>query len=196
MISALHRRMERCSLDTICLSSAKRLSPSPETVCQPFSGHRQLNASNRKGIDASVAVIPGGGSHAYYTFQGIVVKHHIPTAAEALDIAVDHREDRTIVRLNGHVGIDSSPDLRDRLFSILREQTPKNLTVDLNEVAYIDTSGIATLLEALKIARHHGTELCLEGLQGRMVRLFETTGLKTLFEASGCKSISSASKVN
>jgi anti-sigma B factor antagonist len=108
------------------------------------------------------------------------------TGGESLDITVEHSEERALVRLNGHLGIDSSPDLRDRLLAILQRQPPKIIIVDLTEVSVIDAAGIATLLEALKIARNRQATLCLKGLQGRIVRLFEVTGLQAVFE-TGCK---------
>jgi anti-sigma B factor antagonist len=103
-----------------------------------------------------------------------------------LDIKVDRGEERAFVRLRGRLGVDSSPSLRDLLLSILQGQAPKTMTVDLTEVSHIDASGIATLLEALKLARNRQTTLCLTGLQGRMVRLFEVTGLQAVFETA-CK---------
>ena len=99
-----------------------------------------------------------------------------------LAIKVDNGDDRTFVRLRGRLGIDSSPTLRDLLLGILQGRGPKTIIVDLTEVSHIDASGIATLLEALKLARTRHTTLCLTGLQGRMVRLFEVTGLQAVFE--------------
>ena len=110
----------------------------------------------------------------------------LDTEGESLDINVDHGEEHALVRLRGRLGIDSSPTLRDRLLAILQGQPPKTIIVDLTEVSFIDAAGIATLLEALKVARHHQATLCLKGLQGRMVRLFEATGLQAVFE-SACK---------
>jgi anti-sigma B factor antagonist len=118
---------------------------------------------------------------------GIVVTRESVTEDESLDITVDDGEERVFVRLHGRLGIDSSPTLRDRLLAILQGQPPKTIIVDLAEVSYMDASGIATLLEALKVARNRQATLCLKGLQGRMVRLFEVTGLLSVFETAGCK---------
>jgi len=112
------------------------------------------------------------------------------TGGESLDITVEHGEERAFVRLDGHLGIDSSPDLRDRLLAMLQGQPPKTIIVDLTEVSSIDASGIATLLEALKVARNRQATLCLKGLQGRVVRFFEVTGLLPVFETAGCKDVS------
>ena len=92
------------------------------------------------------------------------------------------------VHVSGRINVDSSPDLRDCLLAILSaEPLPRAITVDLAGVPYIETSGIATLIEALKIARHRQMTFCLLGLAGPVLRLFEVTGVLDLFEASDCK---------
>ena len=118
------------------------------------------------------------------------------TPVETLAITVDHSTESTTLHLKGHVGIDSSPALRDQLLAVLEAQVSKIVTVDLTDVPYIDTSGIATLIEALKVARSRRTKLCVNGLQSRLVRLFEATGLIDLLEAGCSTSASSELKVN
>ena len=107
-------------------------------------------------------------------------------AADGLEITVDDAAEGTVLRLRGRVTIDSSPALRDRLLVMLRGQAPPAVIFDLSEVPYIDTSGIATLVEGLKIARNRQIAFCLQGLQGRLLHLFEVTGVLALFEANGC----------
>jgi len=88
-----------------------------------------------------------------------------------------------IVRLNGRIDVDSSPDVRDRLLAILSgKQLVHAVTVDLSDVNHIEASGIATLVEALKIAGPRQIRLHLQGLRGSVLRLFEVTGLLPLFE--------------
>ena len=79
---------------------------------------------------------------------------------------------------------------------MLRAQSPKAVIVDLTDVSYIDSSGIATLIEGLRMARSRQTTLCLQGLHGRLLQLFQVTGMSALFEKSGCGSASSMSKVS
>ena len=98
-----------------------------------------------------------------------------------------------MVRLNGRLNIDSSPLLRDRLLAILLEQSLKTVIIDLAKVSYIDSSGVATLIEGLKVARQRQVALRLVGLEGRLLHLFETTGVLGLFETG---SPTSASKVS
>ena len=102
----------------------------------------------------------------------------------SLEISVDQLGNEVIVRPSGRINVDSSPDLRDCLLTILSAKPlPRASTVDLAGVPSIETSGIATLIEALRIARHHQTIFGLQGLSGSVLRLFEVTGVLTLFEA-------------
>jgi anti-sigma B factor antagonist len=103
-----------------------------------------------------------------------------------LKISVDQVGNDTVVRLSGRVDVDSSPDLRDRLRTLFSEEAlPKTVIVDLTGVSYIETSGVATLIETLRIARHHETTFRLQGLSGAVLRLFEVTGVLALFGESG-----------
>lgn len=122
--------------------------------------------------------------------------HRIATATSDLEINVDHAAESTVVCLRGRLNIDSSPALRNRFLDLLREQSPETMVVDLTAVSYIDASGIATLVEALKMSCTRGSAFHLKGLQGGLLHLFEVTGVLSLFEMNGCISPSSASKVS
>jgi anti-anti-sigma factor len=93
-------------------------------------------------------------------------------------------KDGALACLSGRIDIDSSPAVRGRLLALLQPPKPKMVSIDLSEVTHIDSSGVATLIEALRIARSCETELRLQGLQGRLLRLFESTGILALFNGS------------
>ena len=100
------------------------------------------------------------------------------------------------MRLNGRLNIESSPLLRDRLLCLLRDLSVKTVIIDLMKVSYIDSSGVATLIEALKVARHGHDALHLRGLEGRLRHLFEVTGLLGLFEVNGAPTPVSVAEVD
>ena len=112
-----------------------------------------------------------------------------------LSIHVNDSEGGAVVCLSGRVSIDSSPDLRERLHAVLKRQSLPALTIDLAELTYMDCSGVATLIEALRIARSRKTLLQLKGLRDRPRHLLEVTGLLRLFETNERTSGSSVSKV-
>jgi anti-sigma B factor antagonist len=114
-----------------------------------------------------------------------------------LQISVDRAGKDAVVRLSGRIDVDSSPDLRDRLRTLLsKESLPKTIIVDLAGVSYIETSGVATLIEALRIARHHQTNFRLQGLSGAVLRLFQVTGVLALFDPSNSGQSDSGQKVS
>jgi anti-sigma B factor antagonist len=115
---------------------------------------------------------------------------------DGLEIAIDHEEERSILRLRGRLNIDSSPALRDELLAMLRARSPQAVIVDFSDVSYVDSSGIATVIEGLGMARMRRKTLCLQGLQGRLLHLFQAIGISTLFEKNGCGSASSVSQVS
>jgi anti-anti-sigma factor len=115
--------------------------------------------------------------------------------AKELQIAVTQGDDATLVFLSGRVTVDSSPILRRQLLSLLNAETRTAMVVvDLSKAPYVDVSGIATLIEALKIARNHHVALRLTGLQGRLKNLLEVSGVLPLFEGSSHTTVSSTSK--
>jgi anti-sigma B factor antagonist len=124
------------------------------------------------------------------TMRGIAI------ASDGLEIAIQHGDEGSAIRLRGRLNIASSPALRDRLLAILQAQSPQSVIVDFSDVSYLDSSGIATLIEGLKMARQRQTTLCLRGLQGRLLQLFEVTGISALFDKSGCGTASSESRVS
>ncbi len=89
-----------------------------------------------------------------------------------------------LVCLNGRIDIDSSPAVRNRLLVLLQSRRPAIVRVDLSGVTHLDSSGVATLLEALKIARGNGTELTLQALPDPLLRLFGPTGILALFNGT------------
>lgn len=122
--------------------------------------------------------------------------HGAVTQPDDLEITVDHSEEGNVVSLTGRVNFASSPALRDRLLGILQGPSPESVFVDLTKVTYIDSSGIATLIEGLKIARNRQSRFCLKGLEGRLLDLFKVTGVLALFENNGCRSVSPESQVS
>ncbi len=110
-----------------------------------------------------------------------------------IDVIRDKKD--TLVQLSGCLNIDSSPSLRDRLLTILQTEAPELLTVDLSEVSQVDSSGIATLIEALRIARTRNTRLVLQGLQGRLLHVLEVMGIAPLFGLSSHPAATSAARL-
>jgi anti-sigma B factor antagonist len=106
---------------------------------------------------------------------------------DTFHIASEQLGEQTVAKLNGSITIDSSPELRRVFLQILKAPDSRRLTLDFSEVDYIDTSGLAVLLEALRSAKQLGKSLELRGLRERPRYLLESTGLLRLFDEPSTK---------
>jgi anti-sigma B factor antagonist len=84
--------------------------------------------------------------------------------------------------ISGRITIDSSPDLRKMLLQYLAEPGCDSLTVDFFDVAYVDTSGLAVLVEILRAARGLKKSFRVSGLRERPRYLLEATRLLHFFD--------------
>jgi anti-sigma B factor antagonist len=84
-----------------------------------------------------------------------------------------------VVDLEGEVDLGTSPNLRRTLFDLLGK-TPK-LALNLRALRYIDSSGIATLIEVLKDAQRLGKEFVLFGLSPAVLDAFRLTHVNRVF---------------
>jgi anti-sigma B factor antagonist len=86
----------------------------------------------------------------------------------------------TIVDLVGQIDLGSSPALRKTLLNSLK--TTKHMAINLGGVSYIDSSGIASLVEVLKEAQNTKKRLVLFGVGGAVLQVLQLTRLTGVFE--------------
>jgi anti-anti-sigma factor len=89
--------------------------------------------------------------------------------------------DAVIASLRGEIDLHNSSELRDAMLTVLLRGDPKKLVLDLALVPYMDSSGLAVLVEALKRMQRRGGRIFLINLQPRVKGLLEIARLDTLF---------------
>ena len=90
----------------------------------------------------------------------------------------------TVVGVTGDIDINTSPDIKKSFDEVVREKKEK-VVIDFKDVGYVDSSGLATLVEILKKLRAYGGRLKLAGLSDKVLGLFEITKLSKLFDING-----------
>ncbi|MDQ6995494.1 MAG: STAS domain-containing protein [Mariprofundaceae bacterium] len=93
-------------------------------------------------------------------------------------------EHETWVQLTGDVNIQTSPSLRAKLKPLF-EQKGGDIHIDLSGVSFMDSSGIATLVEGLQWARNREGHFVLHDLQETVNDIFVLAKLDTVFEMAG-----------
>jgi len=97
-----------------------------------------------------------------------------------LDITSTIEGDQHIIHVKGEIDLYSSTMLRDYIFTTIAQQ-PRILIVNLNAVRYIDSSGIATMVEALQLANKSKTQFKVAGLAKNVLEVFELLKLEKVF---------------
>jgi anti-sigma B factor antagonist len=89
-------------------------------------------------------------------------------------------ENIPIISISGDIDLESSPKLRAFLKPKSSQKTPK-LLLDFGGVSYIDSSGLATLIEYFQAVQGFGGKLTLAALSPRVKNVFEIVRLEQIF---------------
>ena len=89
-------------------------------------------------------------------------------------------EDGVVLKVEGEVDLIRSPQLRVELMQVL-DGGVSRLVIDLSGVPFMDSSGVATLVEALQIQRKKSSKLVLCNLQQKVKSIFEISRLDMVF---------------
>ncbi len=85
-----------------------------------------------------------------------------------------------VVEVEGELNLRTSGDLRRTLFDVLPTMVGR-LALNLGTIRYIDSSGIATLIEVLNRSRHLQKEFVLFGLSPAVLEVFRLTHVIRVF---------------
>ncbi len=98
-----------------------------------------------------------------------------------LEVKTKSEDSVTIIEIEGEVDLYSSPDLRKALLEMTKAQN-KAILVDLEKVNYMDSSGVATLVEALQQVGKYEGKLKLANLRDAVKDVFELSRLDKVFD--------------
>lgn len=97
-----------------------------------------------------------------------------------ISIATRVEREATVVRLTGDLDVITAPRVRERLSDLIR-RGHYDLVVDLNEVSFLDSTGLAVLVNTLKRARAHDGSVRVVCTSEAIVQLLRITGLTRTF---------------
>lgn len=98
-----------------------------------------------------------------------------------MPVAEKRINDMVICNIKDDIDINSSPQIRKSFDRLIKDKTTK-IVINLAGVSYIDSSGLATLVEMLKKTRSYGGKIRLSNLAAKVRSLFEITKLEKLFD--------------
>jgi anti-sigma B factor antagonist len=92
-----------------------------------------------------------------------------------------------VLVVSGELDVYEAPAFRNELFDVI-DEGHERVVVDCSGMAFIDSAGLATLVEAQRRLAACSGELVLRGVRPATRRIFEITDLVTLFSFEGAVS--------
>ena len=102
-------------------------------------------------------------------------------AALSIDVKAGNDGRSASLRLKGDLDIDGARTAREKLSSLF-ESGRIDVTINLDRVGFLDSSGLATLISALRRARERGGDIRVETTNRRIRRVLEVTALAQVFK--------------
>jgi anti-sigma B factor antagonist len=100
--------------------------------------------------------------------------------ADRIEVKTRTVDDATILAPMGEIDLSCAPSFRNHI-SAVQARRPRRLIIDLAGVPYMDSSGVATLVEAMQNARRTGGKLILASMQEKVRSIFEIARLDMVF---------------
>ncbi len=97
-----------------------------------------------------------------------------------MEVQVQSIDGLVVVAPSGDVDLSVSREFQGYLKKAM-ESRPPRVVINLSKVPYMDSSGVATLVEAMQIARRQSTRLILCALQDKVRSIFEIARLDRVF---------------
>ena len=85
----------------------------------------------------------------------------------------------TVLELTGDIDLSCSPDARKQILQCL--EAGRHLLIDLSAVSYIDSSGVASLVEGYQTAKKKNLKFGLLGVSGAAMGVLQLARLDKVF---------------
>jgi anti-sigma B factor antagonist len=99
-----------------------------------------------------------------------------------MQISIRCVHEAAIFDISGDIDLANSPEVRKALLHEVRDNRRSRVVLNLSEVRYIDSSGVASLVESLKASRDIGSRFILVGLSGPAREVLQLSRLLKVFE--------------
>lgn len=90
------------------------------------------------------------------------------------------RKDAIGLRLNGSLDIYTSLELKNKIEDVINKDI-RTLVIDLENVDYVDSSGIGTLIKGLNLSKEKKIGFAIVGVQPSIEKVFKVAGLLSFF---------------
>ncbi|AZG74940.1 anti-sigma factor antagonist [Shewanella livingstonensis] len=96
-----------------------------------------------------------------------------------MNIEIEQHNNYQVVKLYGEVDLNNSRSIKIDIIKLIKSKN--NIIVDFTHLQYIDSSGMASLVEAFNEAKENNTEFHIAAANGSPLQVLQLTRLNTVF---------------
>ncbi len=100
----------------------------------------------------------------------------------AMDVQTRKVQEFLVIDVKGQVDLFSSPRMRSAILDAVKTREVTRVAINMSEVSFIDSSGVASLVEGLQLARANSCRLVLFGLPQGAKEVLELARLDRIFQ--------------
>lgn len=101
-----------------------------------------------------------------------------------LELETTQRDGVAVLSLRGEIDVYTAPRMRQAIVDLV-DAGSRNIVIDMENVDFLDSTGLGVLVEGLKRVRTRGGSLSLVVTQDKIVKIFDITGLNKAFPIHG-----------
>lgn len=87
----------------------------------------------------------------------------------------------TYIQIHGNLDVESAAGLREQIRMLAPQSRGRQIVVNMREVSFMDSTGLAALILGLKVVRQNKGELVLMGINPSIMNIFRLTLLDRAF---------------
>ena len=99
-----------------------------------------------------------------------------------LKLSVDYATSgASVIVVSGEIDVHTAPELKERLSTLVEHGTYR-LILDMEDVEFLDSTGLGALISGLKRVRAHDGSIDIVCTHSRILRIFDITRLDHVFD--------------
>ncbi len=106
----------------------------------------------------------------------------LPIDDDLFQVAVSADAGAVVVAVRGELDTYTAPRLREQLRDVIDQNGHQELALELSGMSFVDSSGLAVLVDALKRMRQRGGTMTLHAPTRSTTKVLEISGLDKIFD--------------
>ncbi len=98
-----------------------------------------------------------------------------------MEIIIKEEPEKILITINGDIEMMTIKTFKDKLFE-LGHNIEKDISIDLSNVDYIDSSGVGVLISLFKLQKKKGKNLVISKVSAKVLNVLKLSSLSDVFE--------------